>query len=165
MAEAMLSSFFEERYLSNSCLCETDKGAGEKCEICKQETSDVKEEQVLINPKIITINQSFPRQPTSTTMVEVLEYRIKVLSDSTETFGAGETRKVLTNVNIGKKPGKLSLLLKPAELSGFIFQNEGYINPGWKGRISVSVQNSNCSNALIPAGTVVAYLILSPFVQ
>ena len=161
----MLSNFFEERYLSNSCLCEANKGGSEKCEICETETNEAKQEEVLLHPNIITINQSFPRQPTLPSMVEALEYRIKVVSSRTETFQAGETRRVLTNVNIGKKPGKLSLLLKSSEMTGFIFQNEGYINPGWKGRISVSVQNSNCTNALIPSGTVVAYLILSPFVQ
>ena len=163
MAQAMLSTFFEERCLSDKCHCEEDKGATEKCEICEPETSPVKEEQVLPMSNIITISPSFPRQPTSPTMTEVLEYRIKVLSSSTETFEPGETRRVLTNIDIAKKPGKLSLLLKPAQLQGFIFQDEGYINPAYKGRISVSVQNSNCSNALIPARTVVAYLILISF--
>ena len=164
MAQKMLS-FFDERYLSEDCLCEPDKGTqNDFCDLHSSNSTAVKEEDQ-DQPNIITISQTSPKQPTSATMQEALEYRIKVKSSTTETLQAGETRRLLTNINIGKKPGKLSLLLKPSELAGFRFLSEGYLNPGRRGRMSVSLQNSNCSNAIIPAGTVVAFLILSPFVQ
>ena len=147
MAQKMLS-FFDERCLSENNLCESDK-----------ET----EEQDQRN--IININHSSPKQPSSPALIEALEYRIKVQSSTTEMFQAGETRRVLTNINVGKKPGKLSLLLKPSELTRFRFLSEGYLNPGCKGRLAVTLQNSDCSNAILPAGTVVAYMILTPFVQ
>ena len=163
MAQAMLNTFFDERYLSDDCLCEADKGPAGQSELCELHNSKSSSEKEENN--IITINQAFPRQPTSTSLLESLEYRIKVQCLSTETFEPGQTRRILTNVDIGKKPGKLSLLLKSADLSGFIFQSEGYINPTWKGRISVCLQNCHCSSALIISGSVVAYLILSQFVQ
>ena len=147
MAQQMLS-FFDERCLSENNLCESDK-----------ET----EEQDQRN--IINISHTSPKQPSSTAMIEALEYRIKVQSSTTEMFQAGETRRVLTNVDISKKPGKLSILMKPSELTRFRFLSEGYLNPGCKGRLSVTIQNSDCSNAILPAGTVVAFMILSPFVQ
>ena len=168
MAQKMLS-FFDEKYLLEDCLCEPDKGSNGQNVLCSlhhiNSTAD-EEQELQIHPEIITINQSWPKQPTSSSMLEALEYRIKVKSYTTVTFQAGETVRLVTNINIGKKTVKYSLLSKPPEsLDGFRFLSEGYINPGWKGRLTVSLQNSNCTNAIIPAGTVVAFLILSPFIQ
>ena len=158
MAQEMLS-FFDQNYLTES-QDQQNLFGDEETNISDFEENKLEEEK-----NVITINQTSLRQPKSKSMLEALEYRLKVQASSSSTLLPGETRKFLTNIEIGKKPVKLSLLLKSAEMAGVRFLSEGYINPTWKGRVSVTLQNANCANAIIPAGTVVAFLILSPFVQ
>ena len=71
-------------------------------------------------------------------------------------------------MNIARRPGRLSLLLKPCEKAsdngGLQFLSEGYICPSKRGRVSVTLQNHSENKVYITSGTLVGFLVLSPFV-
>ena len=117
------------------------------------------------NVPIVEINQSFPRQPTDERMTKQIEYRIKVLSSHSEIFNSGQSKKIETNIRITRKPGRLSILLKPAENFELRLNNEGFISPMLRGKIPVELMNSNIDVQHLPAGSIVGYLILTPFIR
>ena len=111
----------------------------------------------------IDINQSFPRQPTQDHLSMMIEYRIRVLSNHPSVFKPGEAIPIHTNIRVTRKAGRLSLLLKSAE--GLPLRlAEGLINPSFRGRLSVYFENPSSENVHLPAGSNVAYLILTPFI-
>ena len=111
----------------------------------------------------IDINQSFPRQPTQEHLTMLIEYRIRVLSNHPSVIKPGETIPIQTNIKVTRKAGKLSLLLKSAE--GLPLRlAEGLINPSFRGRLAVYFENPSSENVHLPAGSNVAYLILTPFI-
>jgi deoxycytidine triphosphate deaminase len=111
------------------------------------------------------INQSFPRQPTEDSLIDVIEYRIKLLSTESVVFLPGEHKIIKTCAEIVRKAGRLSLLMKPPDNLALRFLSEGFISPSFRGDISVNLQNANNEELHLSAGTVVGYLIMSPFVQ
>jgi hypothetical protein len=173
MAQAMLD-FFDDKYLSENCICELDE---KNCSVhnkkTRQEEFNQTESPIMKTSKQndfdgdivlpVQINQSFPRQPAEHLM-NLIEYRIKVLSTSASVFQPGETRKLLTNTSISRKPGRLSLLMKPADFLPLRFLSEGIICSQYRGILSVDLLNSSNEPVLIPANTIIAYLILSPFI-
>ena len=113
----------------------------------------------------VEINQSFPRQPTSEILSSVIEYRIKLISKEKCALNPGEVKRVCTTLKISRKPGKLAMFFKPPENLPLRFLNDGYINPSFRGEVVVQLQNPNSTVYYCPAGTVVGFLILTPFVQ
>lgn len=111
----------------------------------------------------IEINQSFPRQPNDEFLVGMIEYRVKLLSSENVVIEPGENKMVKTSVLIARKPGKLSLLMKPPDNLSLRFLSEGYISQTYRGNLSVSLQNPHNEKVLIPPGTVVGFLIMAPF--
>ena len=114
---------------------------------------------------IVTICQSFPRQPLDNKLADLIEYRIKVLSSHNEVLESGQSKKIETNIRIGRKPGRLSLLLKPAENLELRLLSEGFISPMLRGKIPVVLQNPSPEGQHLPAGSIVGYLILVPFIN
>ena len=112
-----------------------------------------------------TICQAFPRQPTDDKLANLIEYRIKVLSSNNEVFESGQSKKIETNIRIGRKPGRLSLLLKPADNLELRLMTEGFISPMLRGKIPVELQNPSLEGQHLPAGSIVGYLILTPFIR
>jgi deoxycytidine triphosphate deaminase len=55
--------------------------------------------------------------------------------------------------------------MKPPENLGLRFLSEGFISPSFRGDISVGLQNANHEEVHLSAGTVVGFLVMSPFVQ
>ena len=149
MAQAMLS-FFEQN--------DDEENIADQMEDC----SSLKQ---IDNVPIVEINQSFPRQPTDERMTKQIEYRIKVLSSHSEIFNSGQSKKIETNIRITRKPGRLSILLKPAENFELRLNNEGFISPMLRGKIPVELMNSNIDVQHLPAGSIVGYLILTPFIR
>ena len=113
----------------------------------------------------VSICQAFPRQPTDDKLLDLIEYRIKVLSSHNEVFESGQSKKIETNIRIGRKPGRLSLLLKPADNLELRLLSEGFISPMLRGKIPVELQNPSPEGQHLPAGSVVGYLILTPFIR
>ena len=113
----------------------------------------------------VEINQSFPRQPTSEVLTSVIEYRIKLLCKEKYALGPGEVKKVCTTLKISRKPGKLAMFFKSPENLPLRFLSDGYINPAFRGEVIVQLQNPNSTVYYCPAGTVVGFVILTPFVK
>ena len=114
---------------------------------------------------VVEINQSFPRQPTIDNLINMIEYRIKIMCTNNEIFESGQTKKIETNIRITRKPGRLSLLLKPADNLELRLISEGFISPMLRGKIPVELQNPSPEGQHLPSGTVVGYLILTPFIS
>ena len=60
----------------------------------------------------VEINQSFTRSPLKKSLAKLIEYRVKLLSFNNTILNAGSRKQILTNITIGKKPGKLSIHMK-----------------------------------------------------
>ena len=173
MAQAMLD-FFDDKYFSENCICDW----GENCPVHNEKKQSEENDQILpLNKKIpvknyvmddvvlpVQINQSFPKQPQDQ-LTNLIEYRLKVLTTTASVFQPGETQKLLTNTSISRKPGQLSLLMKPGDFQPLRFLSEGIICPQYRGPLSVVLQNSNNEAIHLPANTVIAYLILSSFLE
>ncbi len=183
MASAMLD-FFDKGYFHEGCQC--DQSQDGYCEIHNSNNISLTpnsaraspkwpgiksgQDKVDINPskaKVIkvVINQSFPRQPADDTLLDVIEYRVKLLSAESEIFAPGEVRILKTSAEIARKAGKLSLLMKPADNLALRFLSEGFISPLFRGIIEISLQNASQCEVHLAAGTVVGFLIMAPFVQ
>ena len=171
MAQALLD-FFDEDYFSQACTCEGGSNVDPKsCEIHGKTTKPVSSKHGPRNtgggvgdvPQV-DINQSFPRQPAQEHLAMMIEYRIRVLSNHPTVIKPGEIIPIQTNINVTRKAGKLSLLLKSSE--GLPLRlSEGLINPAFRGSLSVYFGNPTSVNVHLPAGSNVAYLILSPFIK
>ena len=112
----------------------------------------------------VDINQSFPRQPAQDHLAMMIEYRIRVLSNHPSVIKPGEIVSIQTNIRVTRKVGKLSLLLKSPE--GLPLRlSEGLLNPAFRGNLSVYFENPTSENVNLPAGSNVAFLILSPFIK
>ena len=80
-------------------------------------------------------------------------------------FFPGECKNIQTNTSITRKYGRLSVLLKPAENFSLRCQNEGIIIPSFRGNVTLQFVNSTYAHVVIAAGSLVGYLILTPFVE
>ena len=179
--------FFDKGYFREGCQCDdsiTNKQGG-YCEIHNPnislspnearaspnwpsiKSSQVKSDGGSTSSKVIkvVINQSFPRQPIFDHLVDVIEYRVKLLSEESEIFAPGEQKIIKTSAEIARKAGKLSLLMKPADNLPLRFLSEGFISPSFRGAISVSLQNASHEEVHLAAATVIGFLIMSPFAQ
>ena len=108
------------------------------------------------------INASFPKQPKNTVLKHLIEYRIKLLLKEEVLIEAGGTQVVPTLCIIKKRSADLCLLIKPPEILPFTFASEGYIHPGFHGRVSVKLANYCVEHRKILPGALVGYVIISP---
>ena len=108
------------------------------------------------------INASFPKQPKNT-LKHLIEYRIKLLLKEEVLIEAGDTQVVSTLCIIERRSSDLYLLIKPPEFLPFTFGSEGYIHPEFHGRVSVKLTNYCAEHRKILPGTLVGYVILSPY--
>ena len=159
MAEAMLK-FFDYDNLSNGQDIENEKRRLEPNVDYNMKENEAEQcEDVLIN-------QSFPRQPIDSKLNRLIEYRIKLLSKRNVLLQPGERATVETNTIVNRKPGQLSLLIKPPESFATVFHfTEGLYNPQYRGRLSVVIQNGSNSVLHIGNSTLVGYLVLAPFLE
>ena len=171
MAQALLD-FFDEGYFSQGCTCGDGTNTNPvSCGVHAETTRPATPEHEPTNSRggvsdvpQVDINQSFPRQPTQEHLTMMIEYRIRVLSNHPSVIKPGETVPIQTNIKVTRKAGRLSLLLKSAE--GLPLRlAEGLINPSFRGRLSVYFENPTSENVHLPAGSNVAYLILTPFIK
>ena len=167
MANTMLTSFFDQRYMSEECCCHSDM-MDERCPHHNPTAaiSCVSGEGVG-QPKVVPveINQSFPRQPILEHLIPLIEYRIKILALDDYIILPGQGGKVKTNTSITRKAGKLSMLLKPAENLSLRCNSEGLISPFFRGALSVEFENSGSDKVHICAGSLIAYLVMTPFIK
>jgi hypothetical protein len=122
MASAMLD-FFDNRYFHEGCQCEQSQDGN--CEIhnsnnisltpnsdrtspnwpsIKRDECQVKRDGEITSSKVIkvVINQSFPRQPADDSLVDVIEYRVKLLSAESVVFAPGEHKIINTSAEISR---------------------------------------------------------------
>ena len=159
MAEAMLK-FFDHDHLSQAGEYDEEDGRPGS-----MDNSQFSENNFSLCEDVV-INQSFPRQPTDSKLIKTIEYRVKLLSLRKVLLQPGETTTLLTNTVVNRKPGQLSLLIKPPEnFSSVFFLSEGNINPQYRGRLTVTLQNASNNILLIAVNTVIGYLILTPFLE
>ena len=165
MVNAMLS-FFDQRRFSDECCCQ-DNDMDEKCPLHNPSATTALESEGYIPQKVmpVEINQSFPRQPTLECLLPLIEYRIKILASDDYKFLPGQEVKVRTNTSITRKTGKLSMLLKPAENLPLRCLSEGLISPSFRGSLSVKFENWGSDNVHLCAGSLLAYLVLRPFIE
>lgn len=131
----------------------------------EEELSPTDSASQAVKTDCVEINQSFPRQPTSEVLSSLIEYRIKLVSKEVCSLGPGEVKRVYTTLKISRKPGKLAMFLKPPENIQLRLLNDGYINPLFRGALSVQLQNPNSNVYTCSAGTIVGFIILTPFAQ
>ena len=169
MAEADMHGFFDHRHFARDCCCHSEENQdGERCPVHNltalpsYEPADFANETKVLP---VEINQSFPRQPTSESLSSLIEYRIKILAAEDLKFRPGEGIKVRTNTMVTRKAGKLSMLMKPAENLPLRFLSEGLISPLFRGPLTVELQNSSGTNVHLGAGSLVAYMVLTPFIE
>ena len=166
MANAMLS-FFDQRYLSEDCCCQSSE-MDEGCPLHNPPTTPAHRASEYVNKSKVMpveINQSFPRQPASENLLPLIEYRIKILASDDHTFLPGRRGKVETNTSITRKAGKLSMLVKPAEDLPLRCLSEGLISSTFRGILTVEFENCSGNNVHLCAGSLLAYMVLTPFIE
>ena len=168
MANTM-QGFFDQRHFDQDCICHTGENqVNDECMAHSKPSSAAYQpidyaDETEVMP--VEINQSFPRQPTSENLSSLIEYRIKILAASNLKFQPGEGGKIKTNTMITRKAGKLSMLMKPAENLPLRFLSEGLISPLFRGPLTVELQNSSGENVHLRAGSLIAYMVLTPFIE
>ena len=108
------------------------------------------------------------RQPQQGHHARCIEYRVRLYCRFREMFQPGILKHIETTTLITRKPGQLSMLLKPDEKmssSRLIMRNEGIVTPAFRGRMSILMQNITNNEIITEAGTPIGYIILSPFVM
>ena len=176
-------NFFDDQYFSEACLCDMNKS--DSCPIHKviveeqkqkktipvfneqyfTDLYQVKSQKKTTQPvKLVEINQSFPKQP-SNELTPFIEYRVKLFACEEIIFFPGECKTLQTNTSITRKYGSLSLLIKTVENSPLNCQNEGFINPSFRGNVTLQFGNAKYEHVVIVAGSLVGYLILTPFIE
>ena len=173
MAQAMMD-FFDEKYFSEDCVCDLSKTSSrwsENCKLHMKKTAIKTEKEDILSAnmssviKKVEINQSFPRQPTADFLIDAIEYRIKVLALNDIVLLPAESKKIQSNIFISRKAGSLSLLMKPCEDLPLRLQTEGFINPMFRGTVLVDLHNSTSNDVYLSAGSLICYLIMSPFIR
>ena len=152
MAQAILD------FLDNASYSTAEEPSPKHTKTKKLKTDEIQQESVTI----VHISQTFPKQPSNSFLASMLEYRIKIQSKVSSTLEPGESKNLETNLVIMKKPNNLAMHIKKADNHCFHFA-EGFINPAHKGPIAVYVENTSKHVQFIPAGSIIAYLILSPY--
>ena len=174
MAQQMLDNFFVDSYFQSSCTCHlnSEENGGHHCNVhekiilsAQPEYAPTLDVNHRINVRQVEINQSFPRQPPQDYLTQIIEYRIRLVLSDGEVIKSGEMKTIQTNVNITRKSGKLSILLKGPENLPLRFNSEGLLNPAFRGILSVCFENATSENIHLSAGSNVGYLILTPFIQ
>ena len=165
MTNAMYS-FFDQRHFSEDCCCLSDETSVE-CPHHNPPITTALESEGYKPPKVmpVEINQSFPRQPALECLLPLIEYRIKILAADDHKFLPGKEGTVRTNTSITRKAGKLSMLLKPAENLPLRCLSEGLISPSFRGSLSVKFENWSSNDIHLSAGSLLAYLVLTPFIE
>ena len=153
---------FEESYCLEPCLC--DRNQSKSCPLHKVNIEVQREKKTTQAVKLVEINQSFPKQPTND-LIPFIEYRVKLFACEEIIFFPGEHKSIQTNTSITRKYGRLSLLVKPAENHPLKCQNEGFLNPSFRGNVSLQFGNAKYEHVIIVAGSLVGYLILTPFIE
>ena len=167
MTQAMLD-LFDNKYFSEDCVCDLSKTSSRWSENCKlhlKKTAVKTDVDQQTEIKKVEINQSFPRQPTTDYLIDAIEYRIKVLALKDIVVIPGESEKIESNIFISRKAGSLSLLIKPCEDLPLRLQTEGFINPMFRGTVLVDFHNSTSNDVYLSDGSLICYLIMSPFIQ
>ena len=166
MSDTMMG-FFDQQHFAQNCSCYSEENkCGERCPVhgpahsC--ESGDFATTSAV---PTVEINQSFPRQPAVEHLTNLIEYRIKILAAEDLKFQPGEGGKVKTNTIMTRKAGKLSILMKPAEDLPLRFLSEGLISPLYRGPVLVKVENSSGDNVHIRAGSIIAYMVMVPFIE
>ena len=153
---------FEEEYFPEPCLC--DRNQSTYCPLHKV-NKEVQSQNKSTHPvKLVEVNQSFPKHPTND-LIPFIEYRVKLFACEEIIFSPGEYKSIQTNTLITRKYGRLSLLVKPAENYSLKCQNEGFLNPSFRGNVSLQFGNAKYEHVIIVAGSLVGYLILTPFIE
>ena len=160
MKSDTLPDFFDQSYFSEDCCCDSE----DTCEYHQNQTKMAADDTNSTVPQI-EINQSFPRRPLQESLLPFIEYRIKILLNCDVILHPGQTLEVHTNLTVKRKCGNLSMLILAADQKCVQFCSEGFVNPNTRGRLSVVLNNSQSSDVYLGAGTVVAFLILAPFVK
>lgn len=171
--ENNMLTFFDEHYFSEKCSCDTSNDDLENnCEYHArtgvENTVSIKNsssKSTTNDVQIVNISQSFPRQPVENYLTNMIEYRVKILLVQDKVFTPGESGPVLTNINVKRKPGKLSLMILAPENTSLRFLSEGIISPNFRGQLSVHLQNPTCNQTQLNVGAIVGYLILKPFLN
>ena len=166
MSDTMMG-FFDQQHFAQNCSCYSEENkCGERCPVhgpahsC--ESGDFATTSAV---PTVEINQSFPRQPAVEHLTNLIEYRIKILAAEDLKFQPGEGGKVKTNTLITRKAGRLSMLMKPSDNLPLRFLNEGFISPSFRGPLTVELQNSSSENVHMGAGSLIAYMVLAPFIK
>ena len=165
--ENSIMGFFDQRHFNQECKCLAGENqVNNNCPVhAMQEKSPDERRFGKQEVEPVEINQSFPRQPTTEFLVGLIEYRIKILSVADLKFRPGEGGKVNTNTTIARKAGKLSMLMKPAENLPLRFVSEGLISPFFRGPLTVELHNSSDENVHVRAGSLIAYMVMTPFME
>lgn len=154
MAQEILDFFDEKLY-------NVEEPKAKKIKTKQMNEAKIEQEKEIC-PKV-HLNQSFPRQPCDDYIASQIEYRVKILSSNSISLQPGEIKDTVTNLVFSKKLNKLAMHVKRTERQDFQLISEGFINPNQKGELSVKLVNSSNNTLYIPAGDIVGYLILTPF--
>ena len=152
----------EQEYFPEPCLCDGNQKT--YCPLHKLNTNVECQKKSTYPVKLVEVNQSFPKQPTND-LIPFIEYRVKLFACEEIIFFPGEHKSIQTNTLITRKYGRLSLLVKPAENYPLKCQNKGFLNPSFRGNVSLQFGNAKYEHEIIVAGSLVRYLILTPFIE
>ena len=152
----------EQEYFPEPCLCDKDQNTYCPLHNLNKDVESQKKPTYLV--KLVEVNQSFPKQPTND-LIPFIEYRVKLFACEQIIFFPGEYKPIQTNTSISRKYGRLSLLIKTAENFPLNCRNEGFLNPSFRGNVALQFENVKYDHVVITAGSLVGYLIFTPFIE
>ena len=152
----------EQEYFPEPCLCDGNQKT--YCPLHKLNTNVECQKKSTYPVKLVEVNQSFPKQPTND-LIPFIEYRVKLFACEEIFFSPGEYKSIQTNTSSTRKYGRLSLLIKTAGNFPLNCRNEGFLNPSFRGNVALQFENVKYEHVVITAGSLVGYLICTPFIE
>ena len=97
------------------------------------------------------------------TYPHLVEYRVKLLTiKQTFNIAGGTHQTIPTSALVKQQLHKFSGHIKLNENIPLACESEGYICPGFRGRIFLKVFNFSSNSVVIPPGACIGYIHLSP---
>ena len=109
------------------------------------------------------ISGNFPSCSSFRFYTDLIEFRIKIKCMSAFSLEPGERGTVLTWMKMSQsRSPSHSYYIKEGDKPLFKVINEGFVEPSFRGRVTIELLNPHDTTLVFPASHVVAYLLISP---
>ena len=112
----------------------------------------------------VLISGHFPSCSSFRFYTDLIEFRIKIKCMSAFSLEPGERQTVFTWMKMSQsRSPSHSYYIKEGDKPLFKVINEGFVDPSFRGRVTIELLNPHDTTLVFPANHVVAFLLVSPY--